>query len=78
MGEDAKLERGEWPVNGRIPVEAFMGAGKAMAAAKARQRERLMKGGRCFLTSAALTLDDTVAEMSLAFRGLFRRGAGRS
>lgn len=50
-----------------------MGAGKAMAAAKARQRERLMKGGRCFLTSAALTLDDTAAEMSLAFRGLFRR-----
>lgn len=59
--------------DGRIPVDVFVGADRAMTAAKARRQEQAQRGMRCFLTSRSLTLDASGAELLFTFHSLFKR-----
>jgi len=59
--------------NGRIPVEACIGASEAMEAGRQRQAALLVDGIHCYLTSHQETLDRHGNAMSIACQGLFER-----
>ncbi len=59
--------------DGRIPIEAVVGAGAAWPRARARQRYWTAQGRACYVTSHAATEDASGQSMPLALSGLFAR-----
>ena len=64
-----------FPASGRLPVEFFVGSGKALDAALARQRALAGDGKRCFLSTHATVLDPSGKPVAIALNNssLFMR-----
>jgi cyanophycin synthetase len=64
-----------FPASGRLPVEFFVGSGKALDAALARQRVLAGEGKRCFLSTHATVLDPSGKPVAIALNNasLFMR-----
>jgi cyanophycin synthetase len=61
------------PCRGRICIEAYVGAEKAMTMAQNRQQILQSQGVACYVTSHTTTLDPSGALMVIAHDGLFAR-----
>lgn len=59
--------------DGRIPVEAIIGGGAALDAARARQKELAEARIRCVVTSHETTLSASGEEIRFTFKSLYRR-----
>jgi cyanophycin synthetase len=61
------------PDQGRICIDAYVGADQALDMARAQQQAWKAQGIACYLTSHNLTLDPSGALMPMAQEGLFAR-----
>lgn len=59
--------------SGRIPVEVYMGQQQALVKAKQAQKERIIKGEQCYLTSHNLTYDAQANQKPMCHQSLERR-----